>query len=192
MILRTRGYPPQDDTWLFADTLADHQTRKRVSSTSAPVPERSPFGQPSGGPAASPRSTSRAARYLRINARVHGHTIRCYRAASPCPSGANASTWGSLPHRTCPLRKTESPAPAWRAPGMPAPTGCSSTEFAPRHPTSQVMLEEQGLRVDVIARREIPFGPVLTARRRMLASRGIITADQRSEVIVVIRGRQHA
>lgn len=75
---------------------------------------------------------------------------------------------------------------------MPAPTGCSSTEFAPRHPTSQVMLEEQGLRVDVIARREIPFGPVLTARRRMLASRGIITADQRSEVIVVIRGRQHA
>jgi release factor glutamine methyltransferase len=75
---------------------------------------------------------------------------------------------------------------------MPAPTGCSSTEFAPRHPTSQVMLEEQGLRVDVIARREIPFGPVLTARRRMLASRGIITADQRSEEIVVIRGRQHA
>jgi release factor glutamine methyltransferase len=57
---------------------------------------------------------------------------------------------------------------------------------------TQVMLEEQGLRVDVIARREIPFGPVLTARRRMLASRGIITADQRSEEIVVIRGRQHA
>ena len=54
-----------------------------------------------------------------------------------------------------------------------------------------MMLEEQGLQVDIVARREIPFGPVLTGRRRILESRGVITADQHDEEIVVIRGRRH-
>ena len=54
------------------------------------------------------------------------------------------------------------------------------------------MLEEQGLQVDVVARREIPFGPVLTARRHMLAARGIFAAEQCIEENVVIRGGQHS
>ncbi|QSE84774.1 HemK2/MTQ2 family protein methyltransferase [Rhodococcus koreensis] len=52
---------------------------------------------------------------------------------------------------------------------------------------SQTMLEERGLRVDVVSRVEVPFGPVLAARRDMLAQRGVIGPGQRSEELVVLR-----
>lgn len=73
----------------------------------------------------------------RRNARVHGHTIRVSQGSLTVPVRGECFDLVISNPRTCPLRKTESPAPAWRAPGMPAPTGaCSSTDFAPRHPTS--------------------------------------------------------
>ena len=49
------------------------------------------------------------------------------------------------------------------------------------------MLEEQNMLVDVAASAEIPFGPVLDARRGMLERRGLIEAGQTREEIVVIR-----
>jgi release factor glutamine methyltransferase len=52
---------------------------------------------------------------------------------------------------------------------------------------SQTMLEERGLRVDVVSRVEVPFGPVLAARRDMLAQRGVIDRGQRCEELVVLR-----
>lgn len=52
---------------------------------------------------------------------------------------------------------------------------------------SQTMLEERGLQVDVVSRVEVPFGPVLAARRDMLAQRGMIGPGQRSEELVVLR-----
>jgi release factor glutamine methyltransferase len=43
------------------------------------------------------------------------------------------------------------------------------------------------MHVEVSARRSIPFGPVLAGRRMMLESRGLITADEDTEQLVVIR-----
>ena len=192
MILRTRGYPPQDDTWLFADTLADHQTRKRVSSTSAPVPEHSPFRQPSwGAGSVTAIDISRRAvlTYQRSRARAHDpvlqgqlHRARSGRILRP----------GDLSPPYVPSEEDRIPgsgmARAWDAgtDRLLLDRICTQAPDVPGH----------ARRAGFEGRRhrsgEIPFGPVLTARRRMLASRGIITADQRSEVIVVIRGRQHA
>lgn len=45
-----------------------------------------------------------------------------------------------------------------------------------------------GLKAAVVARTEVPFGPVLHARRRRLLDMGLIETDQLSEELVVIRG----
>ncbi|NMD59910.1 UNVERIFIED_ORG: release factor glutamine methyltransferase [Nocardia globerula] len=49
------------------------------------------------------------------------------------------------------------------------------------------ILEEFGMLVEVSARASVPFGPVMTGRRMMLESRGLITADQDTEQLVIIR-----
>ena len=48
-------------------------------------------------------------------------------------------------------------------------------------------LREQGMAADVVARHEHPFGPVLTARRALLRERGLVTDDQTTEELVVVR-----
>ncbi|HEX6360472.1 HemK2/MTQ2 family protein methyltransferase [Actinophytocola sp.] len=45
-----------------------------------------------------------------------------------------------------------------------------------------------GLKAAVVARAEVPFGPVMHGRRRELLALGLIDPDQRSEELVVIRG----
>jgi release factor glutamine methyltransferase len=52
---------------------------------------------------------------------------------------------------------------------------------------TQTMLEEQNLRVELAATAEIPFGPVLEGRRKMLEERGLIEPGQSREQIVVFR-----
>lgn len=52
---------------------------------------------------------------------------------------------------------------------------------------TQSMLEEQGLAVEVVARAEIPFGRVLSARAALFEARGLIAPGQRTEEIVVLR-----
>ncbi|TJZ78647.1 methyltransferase domain-containing protein [Rhodococcus oryzae] len=49
------------------------------------------------------------------------------------------------------------------------------------------MLEEQGLRAEVVRRTELPFGPVLSGRRAMLVARGVIRPDQCIEELAVIK-----
>jgi release factor glutamine methyltransferase len=45
-----------------------------------------------------------------------------------------------------------------------------------------------GLKAAVVARAEVPFGPVMRGRRRELITLGLIEPNQRSEELVVIRG----
>ena len=52
---------------------------------------------------------------------------------------------------------------------------------------TEAMLEERGMTVDVVARRSIPFGPVLRSRRAMLERRGLIDQGQETEELVVLR-----
>ncbi|SHK50026.1 release factor glutamine methyltransferase [Pseudonocardia thermophila] len=51
-------------------------------------------------------------------------------------------------------------------------------------------LEETGLAAVVLARAHIPFGPVLRARRDLLAARGLVPDGSETEEIVVIGGRR--
>ena len=56
--------------------------------------------------------------------------------------------------------------------------------------TTRAQLTAHGLVVDEAARFVQPLGPVLRARRAMLRRRGLLTADQDTEEIVVIRARR--
>jgi release factor glutamine methyltransferase len=47
-------------------------------------------------------------------------------------------------------------------------------------------LERAGLAADVLARAEIPFGPVMRARAAMLEARGLIRPGERIEELVVV------
>ncbi|MFD9791450.1 HemK2/MTQ2 family protein methyltransferase [Streptomyces sp. NPDC059070] len=51
-------------------------------------------------------------------------------------------------------------------------------------------LRREGLKAAVVARRYVPFGPVLRSRRASLAGQGLITADQTMEELVVIRAER--
>lgn len=49
-----------------------------------------------------------------------------------------------------------------------------------------------GLKATVVARADIPFGPVMRERRDELVELGLVTPDQTTEELVVIRGDQPA
>jgi len=53
--------------------------------------------------------------------------------------------------------------------------------------SSVTALRDGGLRVDVVARRTIPFGPVMTARARWLEDTGRLTPGRRTEELAVIK-----
>jgi release factor glutamine methyltransferase len=54
------------------------------------------------------------------------------------------------------------------------------------------LLQDAGLRTEVVAGMRQPFGPVMRARAQWFEERGIIAAGQREEELVVIRGaREH-
>lgn len=52
---------------------------------------------------------------------------------------------------------------------------------------TEAILEEHGMTVEISARRFVPFGPVMRSRRTALEARGLITAGQETEELVVIR-----
>ncbi|MFF2115464.1 HemK2/MTQ2 family protein methyltransferase [Rhodococcus koreensis] len=216
MLLRIPGvYAPQHDTWLLAGALAEHllDPRTRVldicTGTGALALRAAELG---AGSVTAIDISHRAVLTARLNARARGCPIRVLQGSltgpvrgerfelvisnppyvpaedDRIPGTGRARAWDAGTDGRALLDRICCQAPDVLAPGgmlLLAQSALSGVD------KTQVMLEEQGLRVDVVARREIPFGPVLTARRRMLAARGIITAEQRNEEIVVIRGRQH-
>ena len=54
------------------------------------------------------------------------------------------------------------------------------------------LLEEAGLEADVAYREEGEFGPLMTRMAPELESRGLIAVGQRTEEVVVVRGRKPA
>lgn len=51
------------------------------------------------------------------------------------------------------------------------------------------MLREAGLGAEVVARRRLTFGPVMQRRRELMAAADLIAEGDRSEELVVVRGR---
>ncbi|MDF3312011.1 class I SAM-dependent methyltransferase [Rhodococcus sp. T2V] len=216
MLLRIPGvYPPQDDTWLLAGALAEHPLSPltRVldicTGTGALALRAAQLG---AGSITAVDISRRAVLTARLNARLHGHTVRVLQGNLTAPVRAEyfdlvtsnppyvpaqddrlpdtgiAQAWDAGTDGRALLDRICAQAPDVLAPGGTLLLAQSALSGVDK---THVMLEEHGLQVDIAARREIPFGPVLTGRRHLLAARGIITADQRTEEIVVIRGRQH-
>ena len=52
------------------------------------------------------------------------------------------------------------------------------------------LLEQQGLRAEVLLRRQLAFGPVMMSRARFLEEAGFVGADERHEELVVVRAER--
>ncbi|MFF5189242.1 HemK2/MTQ2 family protein methyltransferase [Streptomyces sp. NPDC000345] len=75
------------------------------------------------------------------------------------------------------------------APGLLRPGGVLLlVHSALSDPGSTVaFLRDSGLKASVTRRRRIPFGPVLRAREDWLRDRGLLSADEENEELVVVR-----
>lgn len=52
------------------------------------------------------------------------------------------------------------------------------------------LLEQQGLRAEVLLRRQLAFGPVMMSRARFLEQAGFVGEDERHEELVVVRAER--
>jgi release factor glutamine methyltransferase len=212
MLLRIPGvYPPQEDTWLLADVLDRHGLApgRSVLDLCTGTGVLALRAAQAGAHSVTAVDVSRRALVTAwTNARLRGHHIRVLR--SDLVAGVRGERFDLVVSNPpyVPAADDELPdtgiARAWDAGKdgralldricveAPEVLGDRGTLLLAQSALSgvektQTMLEEQGLSVDVVARTEIPFGPVLAARRALFESRGLIAPGQRTEVLVVIR-----
>lgn len=212
MLLRLPGvYPPQEDSWLLAEALGRQRLgpESRVLDVCCGTGVLGIHAKAAGaGDVTAVDVSRRALACTWINARLHRSPVRVVRGdllhpvrhrrfelvvSNPpyvparddvLPAAGNARAWDAGKDGRALLDRICRQAPEVLAVGgtlLLAQSVLSGVE------KTQNMLEEQGLSVDVVARCEIPFGPVLASRRALLESRGLIDAGQNREEIVVIR-----
>jgi release factor glutamine methyltransferase len=207
-------YPPQHDTWLLMETLASAGLRPGADVLDACC------GTGALSIAAArtrPRSITavdvsrRAVWATRVNTRVRGIPVRVERGdvfdlmagstfdlilANPPyvpgvagePRGRHRSWSAGVDGREM-LDRLCVNAPMLLAPGgtlLVVHSGLCDEE------RTVLQLRGGGLKAAVVARAEVPFGPVLRARRRRLRELGMISNDQRTEELVVVRGDRTA
>lgn len=212
MLLRLPGvYPPQEDTWLLADTLAteglgrDSRVLDLCTGTGALSLRAAEIG---AGHVTAVDISRRAVVTTRINAILHRHSIRVIHGdlINPVQDQRFDVVISNPPYvpahdDVLPTRGVER---AWdagadgrmlldricaHAPGVLTESGVlliAQSALSGIEKT-QSMLEERGLSVEVAARAEIPFGRVLSARAALFEARGLIAPGQRTEEIVVLR-----
>lgn len=212
-LLRPPGtYRAQDDTWLLAEALSDagFPAGARVLDIGCGTGALSVTAAALGaGHVTAIDVCRRAALATWLNARMRGHRVRVEvgdalaRAtrlapfdvvlanppyvpsarANPPTRGA-ARAWDAGPDGRALLDRICAVAPVLLAPEgtmLIVHSALSDVEKTERQ------LRGGGLKTSVVARREVPFGPVMRARRAMLAERGFIDAGQELEELVVIR-----
>ncbi|TSD45867.1 methyltransferase [Rhodococcus sp. KBS0724] len=212
MLLRLPGvYPPQEDTWLLAETLAAESLgpRSRVLDICAGTGALSLCAAAAGaGHVTAIDISRRALATTWINARLRRRPVHVVRGNLTTPVRGRrfdviVSNPPYVPARedVLPTRGIER---AWdagvdgrmlldricaTAPALLAPSGVLliAQSVLSGVEKTQSMLEEQGLSVEIAARAEIPFGRVLSARVALFEARGLIKRGQRTEEIVVIR-----
>ncbi|HEX2132511.1 MAG TPA: HemK2/MTQ2 family protein methyltransferase [Actinophytocola sp.] len=209
-LLRPFGvYRPQNDTWLLADAV-----RQAGIPAGADVLEIcSGTGALSVVAAGTrPRSQTavdisrRAAWATRVNTAVRGIDVRVecgdafetmlgrrfdlvlanppYVPGVPDAPAGRARAWDAGVDGRAVLDRLCATAPLLLAPGgallvVHSVLSCVDTTLH--------QLRGGGLKASVVARADVPFGPVLRARRRLLREQGRIEPDQRYEELVVIR-----
>lgn len=211
-VLRLPGvYPPQRDTWLLAEVLSQEllTPTTRVLDICAGTGAVGLTACRAGALQVTAVDVSRRALVNAwINSRLHRQALRLRRgdliepvrtelfdvivsnppyvpaSSDRLPTGGAARAWDAGRDGRAVLDRICVQAPEVLAAGgslfivQSALSGVEKTI---------AMLEEQGLRAEVVRRIEHPFGPVLFGRRAMLVARGVIRPDQCAEEIVVIK-----
>jgi release factor glutamine methyltransferase len=205
-------FHPISDTWLLAAALR----AEALPAGSAVLDLCTGSGALAVGAArAGARATAvdvsrRAVLCARLNARLNGARVRAVRGDLFAPLGAErfdaiVSNPPYVPADTDEL-PTRGPERAWdagltgrvlldrvcaQAPAHLRPGGVVllvQSSVVGLQPTVAA-LEAGGLRVDVVARRPGPLGPLLAARAAALEQRGLLRPGQREEELLVVRGR---
>lgn len=202
-------YRPQEDTWLIAEALAGAGMPRggRVldicTGTGALAVAA---GQAGAGEVTAVDLSRRAVAAAWVNARLRGLPLRVRRGdfGDLVGTGEFDVITANPPYVPSPDLPERGPARAWDA----GPRGRSVLDrlcavmpllLAPKgmglivHSTlcdSDVTLRQLrggGLKASVVARRTVPFGPVMRQRARWLARRALIEDGQAHEELVVIR-----
>ncbi|MDD7968293.1 HemK2/MTQ2 family protein methyltransferase [Actinomycetospora lemnae] len=210
-------YPVQRDTWLLADVLRAELTDHgcgvdrpcRVLELGAGAGALSVVA--AGVPCTEVTAVDLSRRALfstRINAARHGRRVRTRRGDLTAPvAGERFDVVVSNPPYV-PAATDDLPSHGWarafdggrdgravldrvcdEAPDVLTEGGrLLVVHSAFNDPALTVArLQTRGLSAEVVARHEHPYGPVLTARSDLLRERGLATADQRTEELVVVR-----
>lgn len=202
-------YRPQEDTWLMAEALAgagmprggrvlDVCTGTGALAISA--------GLAGAGRVTAVDLCRRAVLAAWVNARLHGVDVRVWRGdfGDLVGRGEFDVVTANPPYVPSSAVPDRGPARAWDAgpmgrsvldrlcavlPLLLAAKGFGlivhSTLCDPDVTLRQ--LRGGGLKASVVARRTVPFGPVMRRRAGWLAGRGLIEEDQEQEELVVIR-----
>ncbi|WP_024793944.1 HemK2/MTQ2 family protein methyltransferase [Tomitella biformata] len=212
MLLRLPGvYPPQQDTWLLADVLADEKLGSGTrlldlcTGTGALSVRAADCG---AGHVTAIDISRRALATAWVNSRLHGHRVRVLRGDLTAPVRDElfdvvVSNPPYVPAHgdTLPTRGS---ARAWdagtdgrllldqicvQAPEVLATGGVLLLAQSALNGVAKTwsMLEEQGLSVEVAAQVDIPFGRVLSARAELFEARGLIRPGERTEGLLVLR-----
>jgi release factor glutamine methyltransferase len=212
-LLRPPGcYRAQDDTWLLAEALSDAAlpADARVLDIGCGTGALSVTAARAGAAHVTAIDVSRlAAAATWLNSRLRGHRVRVAvgdaldHALSLPPFDLVLANPPYVPaEQGHPPRR--GPARAWDAghdgralldricavaPLLLAPQGTLLMVHSQLSDVDKTVqqLRGGGLKTSVVARREVPFGPVLRSRLAWLESRGLIEPGQDREELVVIR-----
>jgi release factor glutamine methyltransferase len=203
-------YRPQDDTWLLADALAEAGIRPgaavldvgcgtgALSITAASLQPKSITAVDVSRRAVWAARVNAAMRGVRAEvlhgdafALVAGRTFDLVLANPPYvpgregrPRGRNRAWDAGLDGRVQ-LDRLCVNAPLLLAPGGTLLVVHSALCDEEK---TLAQLRNGGLKATMVGRADVPFGPVMHARRQRLVEQGLITPEQSTEELVVIRG----
>lgn len=204
-------YPPQEDTWLLEEALGRESigAHSRILDLCTGTGALALSAAAAGAVPTAIDVSSRAILNTRINAGLRGRRFRVLRGDLIAPVRNERFDYVVSNPPYVPAEEDALPSKgierAWdagkdgralidriceQAPDILTEKGVlllAQSTFSGVDKT-RLMLEERGMTVQVVARAEIRFGPVLAARSALLAKRGVIDVGQCTEEIVVIRG----
>lgn len=214
LLLRSPAvYRPQGDTWFLADAFgkeafsAETSVLDLCTGSGALAVLARRFG---AGRVTAIDISRRAVLATLINTRSRGLPVRVLRGdllapvagerfdvivSNPpyvpapddrLPTGGAARCWDAGVDGRAVLDRICTEAPAHLNPGGVLLVVASSVCDEGR---TVEQLERAGLTAEVVGRAAEPFGPVMTARAKLLEGRGLIAAGQRVEELVVVRAQ---
>lgn len=211
LLLRAPGvYTPQTDTWLLAEALHREHIAPgaQVLDVGTGTGALAVLAARAGGSVTAVDTSRRALATTWLNARARGLRVRVRHGNLLHPVAGErfdviVTNPPYVPAHDDRLPQ-RGPSRAWdagtdgralldricaQAPQLLAPGGVllvvHSALCGPE--VTVARLADTGLQAEVVARRELPFGPVLRSRVGLLERRGLIAAGQRHEQLVVVR-----